>query len=153
MLTYFFYISLHYNITKNAMKKIVCILLSATLCLFSCSQREKKTKYYTSVREYELCFDDTIKDIGSINKQQQQIASCTFTMRNNGTKNININNIDYTCSCMSYILSNPIIKPGEKADITINIKTKNIYGHFNKSIIIYPNSNIPHIVRIKGYVQ
>ncbi len=54
---------------------------------------------------------------------------------------------------MSYILSNPIIKPGEKADITINIKTKNIYGHFNKSIIIYPNSNIPHIVRIKGYVQ
>lgn len=42
MLTYFFYISLHYNITKNAMKKIVCILLSATLCLFSCNQREKK---------------------------------------------------------------------------------------------------------------
>lgn len=50
MLTYFFYISLHYNITKNAMKKIVCILYRPH---FACFHATKEKKKQSIIRQLE----------------------------------------------------------------------------------------------------
>lgn len=128
------------------------IFLTA-ICLMSCRQEPKKMGHFIAQKESVLCFDDTIKDLGTINKKDQKVATCTFIIQNNGVKNISIDNIGHACSCMSHKISSPIIKIGEKVILTINIDTRRITGRFNKSVFIYTNSGDPYIIRIKGIVQ
>jgi len=72
--------------------------------------------------------------------EKSQAASHKFVLMNTGQSDLKINQIQSACACVSYKLSQPVVKAGETAELEIKYAPKKpSQGVANEVVTIYTN--------------
>lgn len=80
-----------------------------------------------------LEFDKPIVDLGTI---PRDIVTHTYRAKNTGTTPAIITQVSVTCGC-TVPTYEPVIQPGEYAEITLKVDKKNETGSFSKGATVH----------------
>jgi uncharacterized cupredoxin-like copper-binding protein len=82
-------------------------------------------------------FPETQHDFGQVD--EGKVVEYTFNFDNNGTSLLKINDIKTSCGCTAALVSNEVLKPGEKGTLKIELDTSNRKGKMSRTITIKSN--------------
>ena len=95
-------------------------------------------------------FDKTVHDFGKI-RLKDGPRSCTFTLINNGTEDVNILAVTTSCGCTSVKWTREAIKPGCRGKVDATFSNDEGPYPFDKTIAVYlSDSSKPVILHMKG---
>jgi len=99
-----------------------------------------------------MSLNKDVHDYGTIKKNGNGTA--TFTITNNATAPLIIENAKGSCGCTVPDWPRKPIAPGQSEEMIVKYDTKRV-GPINKSVTIYSNDpeNATKVVRIKGTVE
>lgn len=122
-------------------KRFITIILSLTVCLVSSGQEKVGTNWE---------IDKTVHNFGDIIHESGAV-SCTFTMKNIGTKPAVIYNIVTSCGCTDVNWTREPVKPGATARISAKYSNDQGALPFDKSLTVYlSDMKKPLILRLRG---
>jgi len=99
-----------------------------------------------------LSFDKTSHDFGKI-KEQNGVASVTYTFTNNGDAPLVINRVQAACGCTTPTWTKEPVLPGKTGTITAAYNPQNRPGSFIKTISVFSNAGTnATVLTIKGEV-
>ena len=98
----------------------VFILLSLSLCMFSC--RGKKPAEGDKPKRAEIQLDSDYTWMGTFPKSIKR-KSTVFTFTNVGTAPLEFLDVDYSCGCISATYPKKPVKPGKKGEIKVTFNT------------------------------
>jgi archaellum component FlaG (FlaF/FlaG flagellin family) len=99
-----------------------------------------------------ISFDKTSHDFGKI-KEQDGLATITFTVKNTGTEPLVISRVQASCGCTTPTWTKDPILPGKTGTITASYNPANRPGTFVKTISVFSNAGADaKILTIKGEV-
>ncbi|MDX9748739.1 MAG: DUF1573 domain-containing protein [Paludibacter sp.] len=99
-----------------------------------------------------LTFDKTTHDFGKI-KEENGLASVSFTFTNKGDAPLVINRVQAACGCTTPTWTREPILPGKKGTVTAAYNPQNRPGSFIKTITVYSNAGSnATVLTIKGDV-
>ena len=126
----------------------------------------KSFSLYTNIEEYfppmsqeELAaaplvtYDKVEHDFGRVAKNS--IVKTTFTIKNDGKKDLIIRKAESNCACIQTSISSDTIKPGESAELEVEFNTRSRRSNQQKAVTVYANSPTKPISRVivKAYVE
>jgi hypothetical protein len=118
------------------MKKISLYILFFTLTASLIAQSPVQTPTTPTAN---ISFDKTSHDFGKI-KEQDGIASVTFTLKNTGNAPLVINRVQASCGCTTPTWTKEPILPGKTGSITAAYNPAGRPGSFIKSISVFSNA-------------
>jgi hypothetical protein len=131
------------------MRTIAAVLILFSLISYSSYSQERSKEVQVVVAT--IVFDNEEFDFGEIEMGSDGL--CTFSFTNKGSEPLLLTQVNATCGCTAPSWSREPIKPNEKGEIKVKYNT-NIYGPFNKAIIIDSNGTPSRVMlRIKGRVK
>ncbi|MCU0652045.1 MAG: DUF1573 domain-containing protein [Candidatus Omnitrophica bacterium] len=90
------------------------------------------------VSAQEIGLDPTrIWDFGQI--QEGVIAEHAFTLNNDSTEKMNIENIDTSCGCTVSSVGKKILEPGEETELRVKFDSKGYSGKIKQFIFVNVN--------------
>jgi archaellum component FlaG (FlaF/FlaG flagellin family) len=99
-----------------------------------------------------ITFDKTSHDFGKI-KEQDGLATITFTVKNTGTEPLVISRVQASCGCTTPTWTKDPILPGKTGTITASYNPANRPGTFVKTISVFSNAGTEaKLLTIKGEV-
>jgi len=99
-----------------------------------------------------LTFDKTTHDFGKI-KEQNGLASVTFTFTNKGDAPLVINRVQASCGCTTPTWTKEPVLPGKTGTVTAAYNPQSRPGSFIKTITVFSNANgNATVLTIKGDV-
>lgn len=99
-----------------------------------------------------LTFDKTTHDFGKI-KEENGLATVTFTFTNKGDAPLVINRVQAACGCTTPTWTKEPILPGKKGTVTAAYNPQNRPGSFIKTITVFSNAGSnATVLTIKGDV-
>ncbi len=105
-----------------------------------------------SAQQPVLTFDKTTHDFGKI-KEQDGLASVTFTFTNKGDAPLVINRVQAACGCTTPTWTREPILPGKTGTVTAAYNPQSRPGSFIKTISVFTNaSGNATVLTIKGDV-
>lgn len=140
------------------------LIIFAGLLVVSCNQKEKTNNDNNSISEEVvsksaqsvLIFEKKEHDFGTVDgtDKNKEFVKFNFEFTNKSEKPIIIQKADVSCGCISTrIPDKPIIK-GEKGVVEVSVDTKQINGHFKKSVYVKSNAeNDVVLLHVKGSVK
>ena len=136
------------------MKKF--ILFCVAILSFSMIKAQKDTKTTQAenvkVTGPKAVFNKTVHDFGKVNESDEK-ATTVFTVKNEGTTPLIIQNAAASCGCTTPEYTKAPIKPGESGNISVAYSTIGRVGPINKTVKIF--TNVPdeiYTLTIKGEV-
>lgn len=109
---------------------LLCLLLSG------CADSKKPTSNTNGTPEAQ--FDTLFHDFGSVHQGERVVYS--FTIRNQGTANLLIQDVIASCGCTVVQYPSAPIAPDEAADIQVEFDTAGRKGMQYKHILVKTNS-------------
>lgn len=127
---------------KDNLRRISLLLL-LVLSLSACA--DKPTKLWVSKKVVKL---------GEITRDPQG-QSFTLELKNKGKKDLYISDIRTSCTCVYAKSSRVLLRKGDKATLTVEMKTANKrYGDFEEKVGIYTrNNDSPTFIKIVGTMK
>lgn len=124
--------------------------LSFVLCLFFCLMVPQRQDHYNSnERIINIECSETEFDFNCFSSSDK--CAHTFVIKNISRKDIVVQQVCTTCSCISVNWDKTIVHAGESTAITVTYYSPSYKGRFNKAIIVYiSNMKRPFLLRIKG---
>ncbi len=99
-----------------------------------------------------LTFDKTTHDFGKI-KEENGLATVTFSFTNKGDAPLVINRVQAACGCTTPTWTKEPILPGKKGTVTAAYNPQNRPGSFIKTITVFSNAGSnATVLTIKGDV-
>lgn len=99
-----------------------------------------------------LSIEKTTHDFGKI-KEQNGVASVTFTLTNKGNAPLVINRVHASCGCTTPTWTKEPILPGKSGTVTAAYNPQNRPGSFVKTISVFTNAGTnATVLTIKGDV-
>jgi len=83
----------------------------------------------------------------------------TFTLRNEGQKDITLHSANVTCECTTVLITDTLLKPGETTAVRITLDTYSLYGPNSKKFSIQtsdpsiPKFEYPYSCRVGQWPQ
>lgn len=143
------------------MKKIVRILLLASLLMtFSCKKEKNNSEVTTTeslqenakVPKTKVEFDKEIHDFGEI--EQGEIAETTFLIKNVGDNDLYIVDAHGSCGCTVPEVTKEAIEPGESAPISVKFDSNGKSGEVTKTVMITCNTaKVVENIKIKASIK
>ena len=96
-----------------------------------------------------LTIDKHIHDFGDILLEKGPV-SCTFTLKNTGSKPMVIYNVTTTCGCTEAEWTREPVKAGGTASITVSYTNNEGPYPFDKTITVYASDSKPILLKIRG---
>ena len=72
-------------------------------------------------RDDRLTVPVAVQDLGSL--PQGATAHCTFKLENNTSDDIQLLTVNKTCNCLSAELDQPVLRPGESGQLTVDFRS------------------------------
>jgi hypothetical protein len=114
------------------MKKLLILLLS--VCSFGAAYSQAGPKFK---------FSEETHDFGVL--KRGPVAMYSFEFTNTGDRPLNVMNVTPSCGCTNVDWPKTPVLPGQKAKITLGLKTEEQHGVFNKEVYIQSDAvNNPH---------
>lgn len=113
---------------------------------------KKSESANVNVNGPKAVFNKTTHDFGKI-KESDEKATTVFTVKNEGTTPLIIQNATASCGCTTPEFTRTPIKPGETGTISVAYSTIGRPGVFNKNVTLF--TNVPdevYTLVIKGEV-
>jgi hypothetical protein len=85
----------------------------------------------------DIKIDETVYDFGIAGREQR--ITHHFTFKNNGTADLQIDDITVPCGCEARLLNDNTIKPGASGTIDVGLTTIKYAGKQQKEIILHTN--------------
>lgn len=124
------------------MKRIYTILAALTLVFTSAAAQEKLAD--------GLEIDKTVHNFGDILLGSGPV-SCTFTLKNTGSKPAVIYNVTTTCGCTDVDWTKEPIRPGKEGKISVTYSNDEGPYPFDKSLTVYLSDvKKPVILKLRG---
>lgn len=137
-----------HSTTRDLQFKVVrlaaCSLMLFVLMFASCQSGVKKTEAVVKSDETGIAkfvFSEEIHNFGSLNAGE--IVSYTFIFRNEGSKTLQILEVDSGCGCTEVNIPDKEIKPGEEGRIEVIYNSSGETGKQLKAISIKSNAETP----------
>ncbi|NQU85263.1 MAG: DUF1573 domain-containing protein [Mariniphaga sp.] len=127
---------------KITIKYWIIIFISLALIpgIWACSGNKNKKSYnevsIEGLTEFE--FNKELHNFGNL--ISGEIVIYSFVVKNAGSKNLVIKNVESDCGCINVDYSNIPIKPGEKGIIEVEFNTSGLFGRQYKPIAIEMNT-------------
>ena len=122
--------------TMTAALMLSCIWVSA----------QEKITDGLEIDKFVHNFGDILLDSGPV--------SCTFTLKNTGSKPVVIYNVTTTCGCTDVSWTRETIEPGQKGEIKATYSNDEGAYPFNKALTVYTSyQKKPIRLNIKGVVS
>jgi len=120
------------------MKRLSFFLLffGLTLSMIAQSSATGQTQATASAN---ISFDKTSHDFGKI-KEQDGLATVTFTLKNTGNAPLVISRVQASCGCTTPTWTKEPILPGKTGSITASYNPAGRPGSFIKSISVFTNA-------------
>ena len=93
--------------------------------------------------------DKTVHNFGDILLDSGPV-SCTFTLKNTGSKPMVIYNVTTTCGCTEAEWTREPVKAGGTASITVSYTNNEGPYPFDKTITVYASDSKPILLKIRG---
>jgi len=129
------------RVTGFRLKLIAFISILLGLLLFSCNSGTKKTVPIGKSDESgvaKFVFSEEIHNFGSL--KAGEVVSFTFIFRNEGTKTLQITEVDSGCGCTEVIIPDKSVEPGEEGRIEVIYNSAGEVGKQLKTITITSNA-------------
>lgn len=126
------------------------IILSALALLIFLSCKNQSQNHSKDIFNAIVTFKDTIYDFRSSNLDSK-IKSYIFEYTNIGDVPAVILNVNPSCKCTSAEYTKEPVMPGKKGKVTVTYDGNNDNaGYFNKSVTVRFNSEVKHVLKIRG---
>lgn len=133
------------DVIMKYMKKLIDIALA--ILLLACPTAVAQSRFGS----VEL--DRTVYDFGDIQTSDGPV-SCTYTVKNTGSKDLNIFNVVSSCGCTDVTWTRSTIKPGETGKISATYKNDDGAYPFDKALTAYfSDLKNPVILHLRGVVH
>lgn len=98
---------------------------------------KEKKEDKTSAIGPKIKFDEINHDFGKVT--EGSIQKWTAKIKNIGTGNLEINDIQSSCGCTAADISKKLLLPGETANLEIEFNTKNYSGEKSRTVTVFTN--------------
>ena len=115
------------------MKRILFLLISL-LCMTGVWAQQQESAF---LKTFE--YDKRIHDFGTIEEAKGKVKH-TFTFTNNSQKNLIISDVNAWCGCTTAEFTKSMIKPGQKATVTVTYDPSYRPGKFSKEVVVMLNN-------------
>lgn len=138
---------------------VFCIGVLASSCHQKKDSASNTTVAHNATSESEktyLIFEKQEYDFGTVdgNDKTKEFLRYDFVFTNDSERPIIIHKAEVSCGCISTKIPNEPILIGERGVIQVFADTKQLKGHFNKSIYVKSNAeNDVALLRVKGSVK
>ncbi len=128
--------------------------------------KQKELTVYATIEDYfepmgteelseapKLQIDNAVYDYGRVSQEKE--SKHLFVIKNTGKSDLIIKKISPNCTCVTGVLSNMTIKPGEETNLEVTFNSLGRRGNQQKSITIYSNDpkQAAQRITIKAYVE
>lgn len=113
----------------SASKFVLIAIMTVTMLLSGCnSQKSNDDDSTPNVLDDTMCIvvDTTLHNIGQVG--YADIISLSNILSNLGSKTVNVTKVDTDCSCLTAVLAQDTIAPGEKVKLSIEFDTRGNFG-------------------------
>ena len=136
------------------MKKLILLGVAILSLGMMNAQTSNKMTQATNVKVTgpKAVFNKTVHDFGKVNESDEK-ATTVFTVKNEGTTPLIIQNASASCGCTTPEYTKAPIKPGQSGNISVAYSTIGRVGPINKTVTIF--TNVPdevYTLTIKGEV-
>ena len=118
------------------------ITFCAVLCCSMAAAAQNKVAEGIEADKTVHNFGDILLDSGPV--------SCTFTLKNTGSKPMVIYNVTTTCGCTEAEWTREPVKTGGTASITVSYTNNEGPYPFDKTITVYASDSKPILLKIRG---
>lgn len=131
------------------MRNIAIIILTAVLAILTCQPAATAQSVY----ENKVEFDKTVHDFGDISESDGAV-SCTYTVKNTGSKAMIILNVVSSCGCTSVSWTREPIAPGKTGTVSATFDNNDGPYPFDKTLTVYISDLAkPVILHLRGTVH
>lgn len=118
------------------------IFFIATMLITVCSSAQNKVADGVEADKTVHNFGDLLLDSGPV--------SCSFTLKNTGSKPMVIYNVTTTCGCTDAEWTREPVKPGKSGKISVTYTNDEGPYPFDKTITVYLSDAKPILLKIRG---
>ena len=91
-------------------------------------------------------------DFGDVSQDQKLVYA--FTVRNDGTEDLEILRISTSCGCTAAIPSDRVVRPGDSTKLEVTLETRKYKGVIQKSVSVASNDRRRvRTIRVRAFVE
>lgn len=99
----------------------------------------QKTSEHSSIQP-SLKLSEYSHNFGSV--KEGEILNLNVEVLNEGSADLNINNVKASCGCTAAMLSSKTLKPQEKGELKVEFNTENLSGQVARTVTLFSNDPI-----------
>lgn len=133
----------------------IYVFFLASLFVFAYSvhfrffQDQLDTSGKIRLKSTSISVDKNIIDVGKVNNRE--LARAEFFIKNTGTNDLIISEVNVSCTCSSAVSLNEPIAPNDSSKIVVQYNKK-MNGYFFSDVLIHGNfSGSPKILSFEGF--